>query len=124
MCAVAPGTQYGVIGQLQNGATATVRGKSADGAWWQIDYASASTGVGWVNSSVVQPNSAAASVAGGDASAHFHRSAGDGTTRHGHFGGGYGHTCPNQPPVRFQHARMDGQGLALSLLRGQGAYLV
>ena len=58
-----PGTQYGVIGQLQNGATATVRGKSADGTWWQIDYAGASTGMGWVNSSVVQPNSAAASVA-------------------------------------------------------------
>ncbi len=57
-----PGTQYGVIGQLQNGATAAVRGKSADGAWWQIEYSSAPTGVGWVNGSVVQPNSAAASV--------------------------------------------------------------
>ena len=58
-----PGTQYAVVGQLQNGATATVRGKSADGTWWQIDYSGATGGVGWVNGSVVQPNSAAAGVA-------------------------------------------------------------
>ena len=57
-----PGTQYWVIGQLQNGATAVVRGKSADGAWWQINYSGATDGVGWVSGELTQPNSAAASV--------------------------------------------------------------
>jgi uncharacterized protein YraI len=57
-----PGTQYEVIGQLQNGVTATVRGKSADGAWWQVDYPGVQGGMGWVSGGLTQPNSAAASA--------------------------------------------------------------
>jgi uncharacterized protein YraI len=57
-----PGTWYAVVGQLQNGATVTVRGKSADGTWWQIDYSSAPGGVGWVSGELVQTNSAASDV--------------------------------------------------------------
>jgi uncharacterized protein YraI len=57
-----PGTEYDIIGQLQNGAVASVRGKSPDGIWWQIAYTSAPDGVGWVRGDLVQANDAAASV--------------------------------------------------------------
>jgi uncharacterized protein YraI len=57
-----PGTNYEVIGQLQNGASAAIRGKSADGAWWQIIYPSAPNGSGWVSASVTQANSEASNA--------------------------------------------------------------
>ncbi|MCL4505212.1 MAG: SH3 domain-containing protein [Chloroflexi bacterium] len=55
-----PGTTYDLVGQLAKGATAAVRGKSADGTWWQIDYPSAPGGLGWVFGELVQANTAAA----------------------------------------------------------------
>ncbi len=58
-----PGTEYALVGQMAKGATAAVRGKSADGAWWQIDYPSAPGGLGWVFGDLAQANPAAAGVA-------------------------------------------------------------
>lgn len=40
-----PGTTYNLLGQVNAGQSAPVRGKSADGAWWQITFGN---GVGWV----------------------------------------------------------------------------
>jgi uncharacterized protein YraI len=54
-----PGLNYTVLGQLLKGATAPVRGKSADGAWWQIAYATGPAGLAWVFGELVQPNEAA-----------------------------------------------------------------
>lgn len=54
-----PGTNYAVIGQLQNGQTTAVKGKSADGAWWQIAF---QNGNGWVFGELTQANAAAQSV--------------------------------------------------------------
>ena len=54
-----PGTNYPSIGQLQNGQTAAVKGKSADGAWWQIAF---QNGNGWVFGELAQANAAAQSV--------------------------------------------------------------
>lgn len=54
-----PATNYPAIGQLQNGQTAVVNGKSADGAWWQIAF---QNGNGWVFGELVQVNAAAQSV--------------------------------------------------------------
>jgi uncharacterized protein YraI len=57
-----PNIGYRLLGRLDKGATAPVRGKSQDGTWWQISYASGTNGVGWVISDYVQANSAASSV--------------------------------------------------------------
>ncbi len=54
-----PGTNYPAIGQLQNGQTAAVKGKSADGAWWQIAF---QNGNGWVFGELAQANAAAQNV--------------------------------------------------------------
>ncbi len=54
-----PGTNYPAVGQLQNGQTAAVKGKSADGVWWQIAF---QNGNGWVFGELVQANAAAQSV--------------------------------------------------------------
>ncbi|MGQ9903789.1 MAG: SH3 domain-containing protein [Anaerolineae bacterium] len=58
-----PGTNYTVIGQLTQGATAPVRGRSADGQWWQISYSAGPGGVGWVFAELVQATDAARAVA-------------------------------------------------------------
>lgn len=63
-----PGVGYDRLGQLDKGQSAPVKGKSADGEWLQISYPSAANGVGWVklrdgSDSLVQPNTAANSVA-------------------------------------------------------------
>jgi hypothetical protein len=55
-----PGTGYAVIGQLTQGQTATVIGKSADGQWWQIK---SNGNVVWIFAELVQANAVAASVA-------------------------------------------------------------
>lgn len=55
-----PGITYDILGQLHNGITASVKGKNADGTWWQISYPSAPGGAGWVIGSLVQTNVAAA----------------------------------------------------------------
>ncbi|MCL5995038.1 MAG: SH3 domain-containing protein [Chloroflexi bacterium] len=57
-----PNIGYKLLGTLDNGQTATVRGKSQDGQWWQISYAAGSNGVGWVNGEYVEANAAANSV--------------------------------------------------------------
>ena len=55
-----PGTAYEPQGQLIQGQTATVVGKSADGTWWQIKVAGKTA---WVFGELVQANAAAAGVA-------------------------------------------------------------
>ncbi len=57
-----PGTNYAVVGQLALGATAPVRGKSADGQWWQISFPAAPDGVGWVFAELAQATDAARAV--------------------------------------------------------------
>ncbi|MDW8053413.1 MAG: SH3 domain-containing protein [Anaerolineae bacterium] len=57
-----PDVVYTKIGELRQGQTAPVRGKSADGRWWQITFPSGPNGVGWVIGDYVQPNAAAANV--------------------------------------------------------------
>ena len=54
-----PGTNYALQGQLTQGQTATVVGKSADGTWWQIEAAGTTA---WVFGELVQANAAAANV--------------------------------------------------------------
>ncbi len=57
-----PNVGYRLLGKLDKGQSAPVRGKSQDGTWWQISYAAGSSGVGWVFGDYVQANGAAASV--------------------------------------------------------------
>ncbi len=57
-----PDTAYDKLGELQKGQSAPVKGKSADGKWWQISYASGQGGVGWVIGDYVQANTAANNV--------------------------------------------------------------
>lgn len=57
-----PNIGYQLLGRLDKGQNAPVRGKSQDGNWWQIAFASGPNGVGWVFGEYVQANSAAASV--------------------------------------------------------------
>ncbi|MCL4506284.1 MAG: SH3 domain-containing protein [Chloroflexi bacterium] len=57
-----PNIGYRLLGTLDKGQSAPVRGKSQDGTWWQISYAAGSSGVGWVFGDYVQANSASASV--------------------------------------------------------------
>jgi uncharacterized protein YraI len=60
-----PGTNYDLVGRLNQNDTAAVRGKalSSDGTWWQIVFAKGPNGLGWVRGDLVSVNSAAASVA-------------------------------------------------------------
>jgi uncharacterized protein YraI len=55
-----PGTDYPTIGQLKEGDTALVTGRSADGAWWQIVFPPNSNGLGWVSAAYAQANQQAA----------------------------------------------------------------
>lgn len=57
-----PDTAYDKIGELQQGQTAPVKGKSADGKWWQISFPSGPGGNGWVINDYVQANPAAANA--------------------------------------------------------------
>jgi len=57
-----PDVAYPKIGELRQGQVAPVRGKSADGRWWQISYPAGPGGVGWVINDYVQANSAAANA--------------------------------------------------------------
>lgn len=57
-----PDTAYDKLGELKQGQTAPVKGKSADGKWWQISYPSGAGGVGWVINDYVQANGLAANV--------------------------------------------------------------
>ena len=44
-----PGLDYPVLGLLPLGHSATITGLSSDGRWWQIQFAGAADGVGWVS---------------------------------------------------------------------------
>jgi uncharacterized protein YraI len=57
-----PDTAYDRVGELQQNQTAPVKGKSADGKWWQISFPAGQGGVGWVISDYVQANAAANNV--------------------------------------------------------------
>lgn len=57
-----PNTAYRLLGRLEQGQTVPVRGKSADGLWWQISFAQGAGGVGWVFGELVTANSAAGGV--------------------------------------------------------------
>ena len=57
-----PDVAYPKIGELRQGQVAPVRGKSADGRWWQISYPAGPGGIGWVINDYVQANSAAANA--------------------------------------------------------------
>ncbi|NJM41775.1 MAG: SH3 domain-containing protein [Anaerolineae bacterium] len=48
-----PGLNYDILGQLQASQSVPVRGKSEDGAWWQVSFQGAPDGVAWVNGQVV-----------------------------------------------------------------------
>jgi len=43
-----PGTNYALLGSLASGLTVRVTGRTADKAWWQIDFAPSPTGNAWV----------------------------------------------------------------------------
>ena len=58
-----PDTTYDLVGKLNQGETAPVKGKNQDGTWWQISFAAGTGGVGWVRADLVQANAAAANVA-------------------------------------------------------------
>lgn len=51
-----PGTAYDLVGQLKQGATARVIGKSSDGQWWRINVDDKTA---WVSGQYVQANEAA-----------------------------------------------------------------
>lgn len=57
-----PDTVYDKVGELKQGQTAPVKGKSADGKWWQISFPGGAGGVGWVINDYVQANDAAINV--------------------------------------------------------------
>jgi PKD repeat protein len=44
-----PGTNYPVVGVLLAGQSAQITGVSADGNWWQISFAGAQNGRGWIS---------------------------------------------------------------------------
>ena len=45
-----PGTEYDKVGSIPPGAAVEIAGRNADSSWWQIRYASAPGGLGWVSS--------------------------------------------------------------------------
>jgi uncharacterized protein YraI len=57
-----PGTDYGTLGQIESGALARVTGRLSDNTWWQIAYAGAPGGVGWVFGELVTADAAAANA--------------------------------------------------------------
>lgn len=54
-----PGTNYDLVGRLNQGQTARVTGKSSDGQWWQISVEGKTV---WVSGQFVQANDAAKGV--------------------------------------------------------------
>jgi uncharacterized protein YraI len=57
-----PGTDYARLGTLWPGDTAAVVGRNAAGTWWQIEFAGADNGLGWVSADIVTFVGDAASV--------------------------------------------------------------
>jgi hypothetical protein len=64
-----PGTDYPRLGTLWPGDTAPVVGRNAEGTWWQIEFAAADNGLGWVSADIVTfvGDSASVPVVGGEA---------------------------------------------------------
>ncbi|MCS6849461.1 MAG: SH3 domain-containing protein [Anaerolineae bacterium] len=54
-----PGTNYDLVGRLNQGQTARVTGKSSDGRWWQVSVEGRTV---WVSGQFVQANDAANDV--------------------------------------------------------------
>lgn len=54
-----PGTEYAVVGTLNQGSSAEIVGVSADGLWWAILYDGTQNGRGWVAAAYVQANNTA-----------------------------------------------------------------
>src|SRR3989304_6324419 len=48
-----PDVDYPQVGRLYRGETAPVVGKNEDASWWQIEYAGAEDGLGWVTAEFV-----------------------------------------------------------------------
>ncbi len=65
----APALTAAILASVPQGSRFTVRAYTADRVWWQIEYASAPGGVAFIHNSVVEPNSALASLVGGAAAA-------------------------------------------------------
>lgn len=47
-----PGQVYAILGNLPQGAVATVAGKSFDSAWWYIEFPGGEGGFAWVSTTV------------------------------------------------------------------------
>ena len=48
-----PGQDFDSIGQLDAEVVVNVTGKSEDGAWWQVEFADAENGLGWITAALV-----------------------------------------------------------------------
>jgi hypothetical protein len=57
-----PGTNYSVIGQLQQNDVVEIVGKNADSSWLQIVYPAGTIGRGWVSVSYAQVSGSLASI--------------------------------------------------------------
>ena len=53
-----PGTAFDLLGVLQADARVSLAGKNGAASWFQIDYAAAPTGHGWITAQYVQTDSA------------------------------------------------------------------
>jgi uncharacterized protein YraI len=64
-----PGTDYPRLGTLWPGDTAAAIGRNAAGTWWQIEFAAADNGLGWVSADIVTfvGDSDSVPVVGGEA---------------------------------------------------------
>jgi uncharacterized protein YraI len=51
-----PGTNYSIVGSLNEGQAATVDGRNDEGTWWYIQYPSTPDAHGWVADSVTTSN--------------------------------------------------------------------
>ncbi|GIV85295.1 MAG: hypothetical protein KatS3mg052_2302 [Candidatus Roseilinea sp.] len=56
-----------LIGQINKGQSVPVRGKNADGSWYQINFPAGADGAGWVYAPVVSVNGPIEDAAGGHA---------------------------------------------------------
>ena len=57
-----PDYTYDILGQLPKGQTAPVLGKNANATWWQIRWAAAADGVGWVIGQLTQVSGDTAAI--------------------------------------------------------------
>jgi hypothetical protein len=57
-----PGTNYPVIGQLQQNDVVEIAGKNADSSWLQIVYPTGTIGRGWISASYAQVRGSPASI--------------------------------------------------------------